>query len=124
MGNESEQSWRKQLSWGIILTGAGVVFLLDRSGELDLGSIWRYWPLMLAVAGISNLVPPSTAKLVQEGCWQIFFAGWFYCSFERVWGLSFGNSWPLVLIMWGLMVVLNPVLRRYVESNKEQHDGQ
>ncbi|CAN7430926.1 DUF5668 domain-containing protein [Pseudoduganella sp. LjRoot289] len=123
MDNESGQSWRKQLSWGIILTGAGAVFLLDRSGVLDLGSIWSYWPWMLAVAGISNLVPPSTAKLVQEGCWQLFFAAWFYCSYEHVWGLGFGNSWPLVLIMWGLTVVLRPALHRYFESNQERDYG-
>jgi len=29
MGKDNEQHWRKQLTWGIILTGAGVAFLLD-----------------------------------------------------------------------------------------------
>lgn len=123
MSNENEQSWRKQLTWGIILTGAGVAFLLDRSGALNLGTIWRYWPALLVVAGISNLVPPTNAKLVLDGFSHIYFAVWFYCSFEQLWGLTFGNSWPLLLIMWGMTVVLKPVLHRYFESNKEHHYG-
>lgn len=58
MGIESEQSWRKQLSWGIILTGAGVAFLLDRSGALDLGNIWRDWPLLLIMWGLTVALKP------------------------------------------------------------------
>ena len=123
MDKERDQSWRNQLTWGIILTGAGVAFLLDRNGALHLGSIWRYWPVLLAVAGLINLVPPTNARLVADGLSHIGFAAWFYCAFEHVWGLTFGNSWPLLLIMWGATLVLKPLLHHYFESDKEQHHG-
>jgi hypothetical protein len=123
MGKDKEQHWRKQLTWGIILTGVGVAFLLDRSGALHWGTAWRYWPLLLVVAGISNLVPPTNVKLVLDGLSYVFFGAWFYCAFEHIWGLTFGNSWPLLLIMWGVTLVLKPVLHNYFESNKEHYDG-
>lgn len=123
MNKENGQNWRKQLSWGIILTGVGVAFLLDRSGALHWGTIWRYWPALLVAAGLSNLVPPTNVKLVLEGCSHIFVGAWFYCCFERLWGLSFGNSWPLLLIVWGLTLVLKPLLEQYFVSNKEHFDG-
>jgi hypothetical protein len=123
MNDENEQHWRKQLTWGIILTGLGVAFLLDRSGALDLGALWRHWPLLMVVAGISNLVPPTNTKLVLDGLLQMFFGAWFYCTFQHLWGLTFGNSWPLLLIIWGTSLVLKPVLHNYFASNKEHYDG-
>lgn len=123
MSKDHEQNWRKQLTWGIILTGVGAAFLLDRSGVTHMGTIWRYWPLLMVAAGIASLVPPTNARLVRDGLLQIFFGAWFYCAFEHVWGLSFGNSWPLLLIMWGITLVIKPLLPEHLDSNKEHYDG-
>jgi hypothetical protein len=123
MERDNEQSWRKQLVWGIILTGIGVAFLLDRGGALDLSDIGRYWPWLFVIAGLSNLAPPTTTKLVLDGVSCIFFGVWCYVSIEHVWGLNFFNSWPLLVIWWGVKLMLKPILHNYFDVNKEQDYG-
>ena len=41
---------------GIFLLVFGFVFLLDNFGVIDLGSIWRFWPVMLIIGGYLILV--------------------------------------------------------------------
>eukprot|EP01034_Spumella_vulgaris_P038350 gene38350-47347_t len=103
-----------------ITTAVALMLLRRRYRGIALA---RYWPLLLVVAGISNLVPPTNVKLVLDGLSYVFFGAWFYFAFEHIWGLTFGNSWPLLLIMWGVTLVLKPVLHNYFESNKEHYDG-
>lgn len=106
------QNRRSQMAWGVLMICAGVAFLLDRTGQLELHDLWRYWPVLLAIAGLSNLVPPTTPKLVLSGLSWIGLAAWFVVSMERLWGLGFHNSWPLLIILWGIKVVLKPVLEK------------
>lgn len=124
MKDETGAHWRKQLVWGIIITVAGAAILLDGSGELRIGQIWRYWPVLLVIAGLSNFVPPTSTKLVLDGFSSIFFAVWFYASFEHLWGLSFRTSWPLLIITWGVTLVLKPLLEKQLDSNKGNDNGQ
>jgi len=119
MKQAATQNWRNQMVWGAVIIAAGVVFLLDRTGQLEIGHLWHYWPVLLAIAGLSNLVPPTTPKLVLSGLSCIGFAAWFYVSVERLWGLGFHNSWPILVIMWGVKVVLKPLLEKHL-GNQEQ----
>lgn len=114
MKQAATQNWRNQMVWGGLIAATGVVFLLDRTGQLEIGDVWHYWPVLLVIAGLSNLVPPTTPKLVLRGLSCIGFATWFYVSMERLWGLGFHNSWPILIIMWGLEVVLKPVLEKHL----------
>ena len=115
------QHWRYQMVWGAVIIATGVLFLLDRTGQLDVGHLWHYWPLFLGFAGISNLVPPTTPKLVLSGLSSITVAAWFFVSIEHVWGLGFHNSWPIFIIMWGVKVVLKPILVQYLGNKEECH---
>lgn len=113
------QHWRHQMVWGAVIIAAGVAFLLDRTGRLEIGHLWRYWPVLVAIAGLSNLVPPTTTKLVLSGLSSIAFAAWFFVSMERLWGLGFHNSWPILIIMWGVKVALKPVLVKYLDKHEQ-----
>ncbi|UGQ48118.1 LiaI-LiaF-like domain-containing protein [Massilia endophytica] len=111
---------RKQLIWGVLIVCAGVFFLLNREDLLDMAQLWRYWPFIVIAFGINNLIPPTTGKQVMDGAWQILFALWFLASFENWWGLTFRNSWPILIIVAGAGMVLQPVVIKYVDSNKEK----
>lgn len=118
MKDFESQPWRNQMVWGAVVVVAGVALLLDRTGALELGHLWHYWPLLLGVAGVSNFVPPTTPKLILSGMTSVGMAAWFFVSLEHVWGLSFHNSWPMLLILWGLEVALKPVLYKHFDSKE------
>jgi hypothetical protein len=46
----------KSLIPGLILTAAGVVFLLDNLNIIYLDEWWHYWPVLLIVVGFVKLV--------------------------------------------------------------------
>ncbi|HAT33994.1 MAG TPA: hypothetical protein DCW29_25060 [Janthinobacterium sp.] len=121
MENDSRYYWRKQLLWGLLLIAVGAVFLLDRLDLLELDQLWHYWPLLLVVFGVNKLLPPSSPRRILGGLWLIYFAAWYYVSFEGLWGLSFANSWPFLLIAWGAGLVLEPFLIKHAASNRESN---
>ncbi|MES2114874.1 MAG: DUF5668 domain-containing protein [Pseudomonadota bacterium] len=108
---------RKQLLVGVLLIVAGTLVLLDRMNwldlDLDLVSLWHYWPWLMVVLGIHNMLPPTTPRLFLNGLWKLFFAAWWYVSFEHVWGLDFRQTWPALLVAWGVGMVLQPAVRNY-----------
>jgi hypothetical protein len=66
---------REKLIPGIILIGIGALFLLRNMGVIHwwtLGSLWRFWPLILVVIGINTIFHRSKAVAVIT--WLVFFA--------------------------------------------------
>ena len=84
---------------GLILISFGILFLLDRLNVADFGQVMRHWwPLFPIAIGVTKLWCRKTfwsgAWLVAVGIWLMFAShGWF--------GLDYGNSWPLLLIVLG-----------------------
>ncbi|WP_229218603.1 LiaF transmembrane domain-containing protein [Rugamonas brunnea] len=117
MEQDGARRMRKQLLVGVMLIVAGTVVLLDRVNlldlDLDLASIWHYWPWLLVVLGINNMLPPTSPRYFLNGLWKVFFAGWWYVSYEHVWGLDFSQTWPALLVAWGTGMVLQPTLTNY-----------
>jgi hypothetical protein len=116
--------WRKQLVWGILLIAVGCVLLLERADiieiDLNIGQLWRYWPWLLVISGVTKIIPPTTPRYFLGGMWEIFFAGWWYVSFNRIWGWGFGETWPALVIAAGFGMLLRPLLDNIFASNKEQ----
>ena len=119
MSTERSYAARKQLMWGLVLIALGVIFLLDRADIVDASTIWHYWPLLLVVAGINQTIGYPSAREFKGGLWTIFMGLWLFAVFENLFGLTFGNSWPLFLLMAGLQMVLRPVIDRRFPHPKE-----
>ncbi|MFN0159267.1 MAG: LiaI-LiaF-like domain-containing protein [Bacteroidota bacterium] len=51
--------------WGALLVAVGFLFLLDRllPSGVDVGSVWKLWPLVLILWGVSKLVTQRAIKL-------------------------------------------------------------
>ena len=119
MGTDNNYTARKQMMWGLVLIGVGLIFLLDRMDILDASSVWHYWPLLLVVVGINQTIGYPSANEFKTGLWTIFIGLWLFAVFEGLFGLTFRNSWPLVLLMAGVQLVLAPLIaRRFPESNR------
>lgn len=105
------------ISTGLVLIGVGVVFLLERQGLLDRQQLIHLWPLLITVAGVARMAAARHANDFFGGAFLVFLSGWLYASLEHLWGLSFHNSWPLLLIAAGVSKVLSGIWHR---SDKDE----
>ncbi|MBW8902316.1 MAG: hypothetical protein JF619_30345 [Massilia sp.] len=108
---------RKQLLWGLVLIGLGVAFYLDRQDLFDIDQLWHYWPLLMVAVGLNQVIGYPTARDFTSGLWTMFVGLWLFANFEHLWGMGFHNSWPFLIIAWGVSVILRPFIRDRFAAN-------
>jgi len=116
------------LFWGITLIAIGILFLLERMDMLDLHDVLHtYWPLFIVLIGISNVV----CRSLWRGLWFIGIGVWMQIITLGLFGLTFSNSWPLLLIVVGAGMVFRTFLdlgrrrsreREFSRGMEERHD--
>lgn len=104
---------RKRLLWGASLVAIGTLFLLDRLAVFDLSQYlgpqtrwWHFLPLLIALGGVISVVSAQSVPQFLNGLEDIALGGWVYACLENLWNLTFSNSWPIVLIVFGLQMLL------------------
>jgi hypothetical protein len=116
MVNDSDCSRTRRILWGALLMALGGAFLLDRTGVVDLPSVWRLWPMVLLVIGVIHLFerrPGSGIMLVLMGL--SFFAAEFRWA-----GLSYHSFWPLLVVAVGVGTVIKAISREEDQRRCEQ----
>ena len=105
---------RRRLLWGAAFVAVGSVFLLDRLALLDLTQYlgpqtrwWHFFPLLVALGGLISVVSARSSRQVLKGLGNIVLGLWVFTCLEHLWELSFANSWPIVLIAFGLEMLLS-----------------
>jgi hypothetical protein len=117
VNDKNSYYWRKQLMWGLLLIGLGGALLLDQLDILDIRDLWHYWPLILIVIGINKMIGYPTAQDFTSGLWICFIGIWLFANFEHLFGMTFRNSWPYLIIAWGITLVLKPFIRERFAVN-------
>lgn len=107
-----------QLFLGLLLIGMGLLFLADNLYYLDIGPIWRYWPFILVLLGVQNLVNTKDRDDIGGGVWLIFIGLWLYVSLNHIWGLGFSDSWPFLIIAWGVSTIWKSLLPRRTKGQQ------
>lgn len=93
---------------GLMMIALGTLFLFDRMGIADFGSLVRYWwPMFLIFLGVSKLFRRET---VWSGLWLIAIGAWFEAVQLHLFGLSWRSSWPLLLIVFGAGMVIRALI--------------
>ena len=95
----------KSLVWGLFLIALGGAFLLERFGVIELPNIGRLWPLVFVVIGITHLFELRPGSAVTF----IFMGAWFMACNEGWFGLSYANSWPLLMVVVGVGIVVGGI---------------
>ncbi len=100
---------RGRIFWGVLLVVLGAVFLLDRTGVIDAGTlISRWWPVLVIIGGALLLLqsPRSlTGPLIVMGSGAILLLSTLGLLDISVWQLL----WPLALIGIGIFVLTGRV---------------
>lgn len=88
---------------GLTLIAIGILFLLDRMHVVDFDwAIRHYWPVLVAALGVRSLLRGR----IWNGLWFLAIAAWLQISVLHLFGMTFGSSWPLLLIAYGFGMVV------------------
>lgn len=112
MNDNASATLTPKLAVGGILFALGAIFTLDNFGVLDAGSIWRYWPLILIVAGISHVFRPRERGSRTWGYLEIAAGLFFLLRNLGVFWISVWKVWPPVLALAGLHMIWQAMTRR------------
>lgn len=115
----SSYEWRKQLMWGLVLVIVGVTFALDQMDLIDVEGLWHYWPLLIVISGINKMIGYPTAKHFSSGLWMVFIGLWLFAVLDHLFGLTFGNSWPFLIIACGVSMIVEPLIKKRFPSHQE-----
>lgn len=91
-------------AWGVFIILLGVLLLLERFGIVHYPE-GTFWPLLLAMLGVSALIErrigSSVLFLLLAGVFLAFTLHWH--------GLSYGRGWPLLLVAVGVAIVVSAI---------------
>jgi|CXWL01.1.fsa_nt_gi hypothetical protein len=123
MNKKNERSCGS-LGVGVVLITLGVFLLAGQLGYVPMSYVLQFWPLIVIGLGFAKIVQP---RIDGEDRWSGFWlviAG-LYClvSQWRLFGLHWGNSWPLMIIAGGAMTIVKTLARQNrPTSNGDRHE--
>ena len=103
-----------RVSAGAVIMTMGLIMLLDRSEVLG-RTLWPAFPGFILIAfGLVNLAGTGRdcsgrRQSPLNGVWLIFIGSWLSMNLLHVFGFNWVNSWPLVVVAGGVMIVLKEV---------------
>lgn len=103
-----------QLIAGLVLAGLGILFTLDNLHIVPARQVLRYWPVVLVLVGVSQILQArSIGRMVAGSIWLVLGA---LLLGERLNLLSNGlRFWPLILVGVGMYVVYQSFNRKEVK---------
>jgi hypothetical protein len=109
-----------RLILGLSLIFVGVVFFLDRLGEVHADDILEYWPVILVLAGLSKLFWPGGHGGRFTGFLLVLIGAWIL-AWNLYWiDYSPWDFWPILLVVVGLRIawlgVVSPIRRQHADE--------
>lgn len=113
-----------RIFWGLFLILIGVLFLLDRMGRFDFGyAVSHYWPAIFIAIGLSIWFGSG---------FRDFLSGFLFVAFGTLFLLVrlgilehhfWDYFWPLLIILVGVWVLLQPALHHHRRDFPEVKEG-
>ncbi len=99
--------WRGHRMFRRLVTGTALIlfgtgWLLRGQGLISGEELWLIVPAVIAMASVARMVFARDAGAVVRGVVGLGIAAYFVVAIEHVGGLTFHNSWPVLLIGAGL----------------------
>jgi predicted membrane protein len=98
--------------FAVLIIAAGVLLFLDNLGVYHIYNIWRLWPVVLIVAGVSKMFESQGAGgRVWAG--MVLSAGVILLLDNLgIWHVGWGLIWPLALVGVGMSMLFHALERR------------
>ena len=119
---EMEQTHERVLRPGPLVAGTlllvvGAGLLLDTTGLADIRMGRLIAPLVLIWIGVTSLLSGGHKGAAGGGrrrdslggLWTIGVGAWLMVSQTQLFGLTFATSWPLLVILTGIMIVIRGI---------------
>ena len=104
---------------GVMLVIMGIAVALYRAGVIAWEGRWTLWPVILIGLGLARFVQTPGGK-PRQGLLLLLGGVWLAAG-EAGW-VSLADSWPILLIAFGLIVALNPRRRVTRLDRREAED--
>jgi len=110
MEQTSSHDYRGSLMAGVILVAVGLTFLLDNLDVIYIGEpVSHFWPLIVVAVGLAKIFQAQSPWERRKGFTMVFIGLWLLVSVLHMFGLTFHNSWPLLLIGFGINAIWKAV---------------
>jgi hypothetical protein len=118
---------RARVVFGLVVMLVGASMLMDRLDWWGVRLNVPLWPWVLVLIGFARLSDcgrdaVGRPRLNPTGVWLIFIGAWGLVNEYRLFGLHYHNTWPLLLVGAGTMVVwraMDPLA--CMSASKRQH---
>ena len=108
------------LAGGVILILVGGLFLAEELDVADFGDLIRaYWPALLILFGIAKLFGRDSRG---GGLTLIAVGSWLFIANLGLFGFDW-SSWPLLLILIGVAIILHAIVDAAVPRREESEGG-
>jgi hypothetical protein len=107
--------------FGVILIVIGIVFLLDELGIMLIGHLETWWPMLLVLLGVSKM---AWKRRVGAGGWLVMVGLWLQAVELSLFGLTFGNSWPVFLIAVGAILIVQSLFGSVAGERGTHQNGE
>jgi predicted membrane protein len=97
----SRGTTRGRTALGLVLIAVGLVLTLDSAGVLRTDGLGRWWPLLLIGIGIVKVRQPREDGQRAAGVAFLLLGGLFQLTSI----LSFGSSWTLLMVAFGMFLL-------------------
>lgn len=94
---------------GVILTLFGIGLLLDHMGIISIDRLWRFWPMLLVLAGVVKL---RRSESRFWGLLMVLGGAFLQCRELGLPYFGWVQFWPLVFIACGLILMWNAIEAR------------
>ena len=106
---------------GIVMILMGVVFMLEQFDVVGFGEIMSlYWPMIIVFLGASKLFDRRT---IWSGLWLMMIGAWMQAARLHVMGMTFGSSWPILMIIFGAGVIARAIFEMKRPGEEKNHGG-
>ena len=120
MADERIREGAPRVALGLVVIAVGVLFTLDKLGYVNAGEFWEYWPVLLIGVGIGRVLQPRGTQGRGFGVVLMVLGAWFLLSNLDLIHYRFGDVWPLLLVVLGIMMVWRAITGPFFESPRRR----